>query len=88
LRAEGPRAGLQARLREIGDEAVEALAGELAGPKVDGAARLAAGMFVLAWRTAYGEAIRVFERTGSAKKASAAFLALIDRGFAAARTLG
>jgi len=78
---------LQARMREIGDEAVEALAVELAGPKVDGAARLAAGMIVLTWRTAYGEAIRVFERTASAKKASTAFLALIDRGFAAARAL-
>lgn len=79
---------LEARLREIGDEAVETLAVALAGAKVDGAARLLAGMVVLAWRTAYGEAIRVFERTGSAKKASAAFLALVDRGFAAARALG
>lgn len=79
---------LQARLREIGDEAVETLATALAGPKVDGVARLVAGMVVLAWRTAYAEAIRVFERTGSAKKASTAFLALIDRGFAAARAAG
>ncbi|WP_437956059.1 TetR/AcrR family transcriptional regulator [Sorangium sp. So ce119] len=74
---------LKARLREIGDETVEALAVELAGPKPDGIARLVAGMVVLTWRTAYGEAIRVFERGGSAKKANAAFIALIDRGFAA-----
>jgi AcrR family transcriptional regulator len=74
---------LQARLREIGDETVEALAVELAGPKPDGVVRLVAGMVVLTWRTAYGEAIRVFERGGSAKKANAAFIALIDRGFAA-----
>jgi len=78
---------LQARLREIGDETVEWLAVELAGPKADGLARLVAGMIVLTWRTAYGEAIRVFERSGSAKRASAAFTALIDRGFAAAHKM-
>ncbi|APR84336.1 Transcriptional regulator, TetR family protein [Minicystis rosea] len=74
---------LKARLREVGDETVERLAVELAGPKPDGLTRLVAGMIVLTWRTAYGEAIRVFEGGGSAKKANAAFLALIDRGFAA-----
>ncbi|HEY0464884.1 MAG TPA: TetR/AcrR family transcriptional regulator [Polyangiaceae bacterium] len=74
---------LQARLREIGDETVEALAALLAGPTPDGPARLVAGMLVLTWRTAYREALRVFERGGSAKKANAAFIALIDRGFAA-----
>ncbi|WP_438042175.1 TetR/AcrR family transcriptional regulator [Sorangium sp. So ce128] len=74
---------LKARLREIGDEVVEGLAVELGGPKPDGLARLVAGMVVLTWRTAYAEAIRVFERGGSAKKANAAFIALIDRGFAA-----
>jgi AcrR family transcriptional regulator len=74
---------LKARLREIGDEAVEGLAVELAGPKPDGLARLVAGMIVLTWRTAYGEAVRLFERGGSAKKANAVFIALIDRGFAA-----
>ena len=74
---------LKARLREIEDEAAFGLAVELAGPKPDGLARLVAGMIVLTWRTAYGEAIRVFERGGSAKKANAAFIALIDRGFAA-----
>jgi len=74
---------LQARLREIGDETALGLAVELAGPKPDGLARLVAGMIVLTWRTAYGEAIRVFERGGSAKKANAAFIALIDHGFAA-----
>jgi AcrR family transcriptional regulator len=74
---------LKARLREIEDEAGDGLAVELAGPKPDGLTRLVAGMIVLTWRTAYGEAIRVFERGGSAKKANAAFIALIDRGFAA-----
>ncbi len=76
---------LQARLREIGDEAALGLAVELAGPKPSGIARLVAGMIVLTWRTAYGEAIRVFERGGSVKKANAAFIGLIDRGFAACR---
>jgi hypothetical protein len=74
---------LKARLREIADETALGLAIELAGPKPDGLARLVAGMIVLTWRTAYGEAIRVFERGASAKKANAAFVALIDRGFAA-----
>jgi AcrR family transcriptional regulator len=74
---------LRARVREIGDEAVEGLAGLLAGPEPDGRDRLVAGMVMLTWRTAYGEAIRVFERGGSVKKANAAFLAVIDRGFAA-----
>ncbi|MGK3990839.1 TetR/AcrR family transcriptional regulator [Sorangium sp. So ce136] len=76
---------LRARLREIGDETVDGLAVELAGPRPDGLARLVAGVIVLTWRTAYGEAIRVFERGGSARKANAAFIALIDRGFAAAQ---
>ncbi|HYQ41677.1 MAG TPA: TetR/AcrR family transcriptional regulator [Polyangiaceae bacterium] len=78
---------LKARLREIEDETVDVLAVELAGPKPDGLARLVAGMIVLTWRTAYGEAIHVFERGGSTKKANAAFRALIERGFAAAQRI-
>ncbi len=78
---------LKARVHEIGDEATEGLASLLAGPKPDGRARLVAGMIVLTWRTAYGEAIRVFERGGSVKKANAEFIALIDRGFAAVHGL-
>jgi AcrR family transcriptional regulator len=78
---------LVARLREIADEAAEGLALELAGPKPDGGARLLAGMIVLTWRTAHGEAIRMLERGDSAKRANAAFIALIDRGFAAAQEL-
>ncbi len=79
--AESP--SLMARLRELADEAAEGLAIEIAGPKPDGLARLMAGMIVLMVRTAREEAIRVFERGGSAKKANAAFIALIDRGFVA-----
>jgi AcrR family transcriptional regulator len=76
---------LKARVREIGDETVAALAVELGGPKPDGFTRLVAGMIVLTWRTAYGEGLRVLEGGGSAKKANAVFLALIDRGFALVR---
>jgi AcrR family transcriptional regulator len=76
---------LRARVREIGDEAIEGLAAELAGPDPDGATRLVAGMVVLTWRTAYAEALRLIDRGASARKANAAFLALIDRGFVAIR---
>ena len=78
---------LKARLREIGDESIEGLALELAGPNPAATARLVAGMVVLTWRVAYDEAIRVFEGGGSTKKATAAFIALIERGFAAVRAL-
>lgn len=78
---------LKARLREIGDEAVQALAVELAGPEPDGTARLLAGMIVLTWRTAYAEGIRRFEGGASVKKANATFVALIGQGFAAVRAL-
>jgi AcrR family transcriptional regulator len=74
---------LVARLREIADETALGLALELAGPKPAGLSRLVAGMIVLTWRTAYGEALGVLEAGGSVKKANAAFIALIDRGFAA-----
>jgi AcrR family transcriptional regulator len=78
---------LTARLREVADEAVEALAVALAGPKPDGATRLVAGMLLLSWRTAYTEALRVFEHERSIKKADVAFTALLDRGFTAVRAL-
>jgi AcrR family transcriptional regulator len=78
---------LQARLRQIGDETIERLALELAGPQPDGPTRLLAGMIVLTWRTAYSEALRALERGSSTKKANATFIALIDRGFAVARAL-
>jgi AcrR family transcriptional regulator len=80
-------ASLESRLREIGDETIEWLAHELTGSKPDGAARLVAGLIVLTWRTAYAEALRVIERGGSAKKANAAFVALIDHGFAAVHAI-
>ena len=78
---------LQARLRELGDEAADGLALEIGGSRPDGLARLMAGMIVLTVSVARQEGIRVLERGGSAKKATAAFLALLDRGFAAIDTL-
>ncbi|MBN8228346.1 TetR/AcrR family transcriptional regulator [Corallococcus macrosporus] len=78
---------LEARLRELNDEAAEGLATELDGPTPDGLARLAAGMIVLTVRTARQEAIRVFEHGGSAKKAGAVFFTLIDQGFAAVQAI-
>ncbi|MEY2936154.1 MAG: hypothetical protein RL033_6903 [Pseudomonadota bacterium] len=74
---------LKARLRELEAEAAEGLALELAGPKPDGLARLMAGLIVLTVRTAREQAVHVLEHGGSAKKATAAFFALIDHGFAA-----
>lgn len=75
---------LEARLRELGEEAAAGLAVELGNSsEPDGPARLAAGMIVLTVRTARQEAVRVFGRGGSPKKASAAFFALIERGLTA-----
>jgi AcrR family transcriptional regulator len=78
---------LKARLRELADEATEALAIELGGPKPDGLMRLAAGMIVLTLRTAREEAVRLIERGASTKKANAAFLALMERGLSAVEQL-
>lgn len=69
------------------DVSKTALATEMAGPKPDGTAKLVAGLIVLTWRTAYSEAIHTFEHARSAKKATADFLAIIDRGFAMARQM-
>ena len=81
---------LKARLNELGEEAAAGLELELelAGPKPDGLARLMAGMIVLTMRTAREHSISVLARGGSAKKANAAFLALIERGFAAVHHMG
>ena len=78
---------LEARLRELSGEAAEGLALELGGPQPTGLVRLAAGIIVLTERTAREEALRVFARTGSAKKAKATFFALLDQGFGAVEDL-
>ena len=74
---------LEARLRELHEEAAEGLAIELGAPRPDGRARLAAGMIVLTVRTAHHEGIRVAERGGSAQKAREVFFDLLDRGLTA-----
>jgi len=74
---------LKARLHELGEEAADGLALEIARGKPDGIARLVAGMIVLTMRTAREEASRVLDRGGSAKKASETFLALVELGFTA-----
>ena len=78
---------LKSRLRELADEATELLAIEWAGPNPGGLSRLAAGMVVLAIRTAQEEAIGLLKSGASAKKANAAFLALMEHGFAAVEKL-
>jgi len=78
---------LKARLQELGDEAAEGLALELAGMKPDGLAQLIARTIVVTMRTAREQAIHVLEAGGSGKKANAALLVLIERGFAAAAAI-
>jgi AcrR family transcriptional regulator len=78
---------LKARLRELEEEAAEGLALELGALKPDGLARLLAGMIVLTVRSARGEGVSVLERGGTAKKANAALLALIERGLAAVQAI-
>lgn len=80
---------LVARLRDFDEQATQGLAEALGGPNPDGIARLAAGLIVLTVRTAREEAVGTFERSGSPKRAYAAFAGLVDQGFAAAdRLLG
>lgn len=75
---------LEARMRELSEEAALGLAIELGGAEPKALARLAAGMIVLTVRVAREEGVRVFTRGGSAKKANAAFVQLMDRGLVAA----
>ena len=78
---------LNARLRELADEATEELAIELGGPKPDGQMRLTAGIIVLTLRIAREEAVRLIEHGASTKKANAAFLALMERGLSTVEQL-
>ena len=78
---------LRARLRELADEAAEALAIELAGARPGPRVRLAAGIVVLALRTAREESVRLVRRGDSAKKANAALLEVILQGLDAAEAL-
>jgi AcrR family transcriptional regulator len=78
---------LQARLRELYDEAAELLALELGGPTPDHRARLAAGTIVLTIRTAREESVRAWDQDASDDELTAAFLDVFDHGFDAAEHL-
>ena len=78
---------LKARMRELADEAAEGLASELAGPKPDGLARMAAAMIVMTLRVAREEAVHQVEKGVSAKKANALFLELMAQGLTAVEAL-
>lgn len=78
---------LQARLRELADEAASGLALAIAGPKPDGNARLMAALIVATVRTAREEAVRLIERGASGKKANAAFITLFNQGLSALERL-
>jgi AcrR family transcriptional regulator len=82
---------LQAYVREMRGDAeaavAEVLAGEGGARAVDANARLLAGILVTGWSVAYGEAIRRQRAGESAEAATRAFLALVDRGFDAARAV-
>ncbi len=79
---------LQARRRELGDEAGAALAPLLAGsvgrPADDREAALAAEFVMTGWSTAYRQALRSSIGTGDEAAARHIFIELIERGFAGA----
>jgi AcrR family transcriptional regulator len=79
---------LRARAREINDELERDLAAMLAAsvdaPPRDATARLLAGMLLATWRVAFREALHT-QRSKTAAAAREALVAVIDRGFVAAR---
>lgn len=77
---------LDARLRELDEEAAEGLAAEI--PGAHGLARFAAGVIVLGVRTGRQEATRLLEQGATSTKARAAFFALLDHAFTAVEALG
>ncbi|MDB4943268.1 MAG: transcriptional regulator, TetR family [Labilithrix sp.] len=82
-------AALQAYVREMRSEADAALAEALASAAgqgaVDATARLVAGILVTGWWTAYAEGLGRQRAGHPAEAIRAAFLALVDRAFDAAR---
>jgi AcrR family transcriptional regulator len=78
---------LQARLRELYDEAADGLARALGGPDPDARARLAAGVIVHAVRTARDETIRAHDSGASEYDVAAAFHAVLEHGFDAVERL-
>jgi AcrR family transcriptional regulator len=79
---------LKARAREMRDDFTRALTKVLAQasdqPADDPDVHLAAGLIVSTWNVAFSEAQKVFDRTRNPGEAKRCFLALIDRGTAAA----
>lgn len=83
----GASPSLQARLRELCDEAAYGLAVELDGPEPGGAARLAAGLIVLTVRTAREESVRAMDQGLSEADAARVFFEVFDAGFDAVERL-
>jgi AcrR family transcriptional regulator len=72
---------LRARLREVADEACEALAAHFEGPSAD----LVASLVVAGWRAAYRAGLAAARRGKSPQKAAAEFERVLDATMAAAR---
>jgi AcrR family transcriptional regulator len=75
---------LKARARAIRDElaqvVAEALAESAGRDDSDADARLAAGLLLATWTTAFIQAHLVFRKSADVKKANAAFLKIVDQG--------
>jgi AcrR family transcriptional regulator len=75
---------LMARARAIRDELArvltEALAACVGQEPSDPDAHLAAGLLLATWTVAFIQAHQTFRRSRNAKKAKAAFLAIVDKG--------
>jgi AcrR family transcriptional regulator len=75
---------LKARARAIRDELAQAvttaLAASVGRPTTDPDAHLVGDLLLANWSVAYIQAHRVFRQSRSARKAEAAFLALVDKG--------
>jgi AcrR family transcriptional regulator len=75
---------LKARARAIRDELVQVVAESLAEcagrDSSDADARLAAGLLLATWTTAFIQAHLLFRKSRDVKKANAAFLKIVDQG--------
>ena len=75
---------LMARARAIRDElaqvVTEAISACVAREPSDRDAHLAAGLLLATWTVAFIQAHQIFRQSRNAKKAKAAFLAIVDKG--------
>ena len=81
---------LQARMRELADEIVTALATMLAdsvGRAPDDEARLIASLLVAGWRASYRAALAALQLGQSSKRCAALFETLLDRAHAGIRVV-